>query len=67
VALYVTSGWALRSWNLKPIYLLLPADLDVDLTVTGPKWDPAQREIPRPDTVTELLGAAPTFAVTRWR
>jgi hypothetical protein len=24
-------------------------------TVTGPKWDPAQGEVPRPDTITEAL------------
>jgi hypothetical protein len=23
---------------------------------TGPKWDPAQGEVPRPDTITEAMG-----------
>jgi hypothetical protein len=22
---------------------------------TGPKWDPTQREVPRPDTITEAM------------
>ena len=25
--------------------------------MTGPKWDPAQREVPRPDTIWRLWSA----------
>jgi hypothetical protein len=28
---------------------------EVACPVTGPKWDPSQGEVPRPDTITEAM------------
>ena len=32
--------------------------------MTGPKWDPAQREVPRPDTITEAMECSQTSIIT---
>jgi hypothetical protein len=43
---------------------------------TGPKWDPAQGEVPRPDTITEAMehsqketyyDCLPEHPISRWK
>jgi hypothetical protein len=43
------------SLNVKILDRLGMKDNFFNLVKKGPKWDPAQGEVPRPDTITEAI------------